>query len=97
MEPTSEILTVLKRLETRISEIDDKIERVSWGRSKSMEWIGTLSEQIRSLDDFREEVRASFEPLFGKLDGLDELVRVLRHAQSDVSRRIEEIEQTKVA
>ena len=83
---------LLERLEDRLDLIDKKIERVSHSRHKSLEWIGQVSEQIRSLDEFREEVRASFEPLIGKLDNIEERMRILRHATVDVSRRVEGLE-----
>ena len=88
----SELLTALRRIETRLDAMDAKLEELTRARNKSLEWIGQLSEQIRSLDVFREEVRASFEPIVGKLDRLDEISRILRHATSDVSRRIETLE-----
>ncbi|MBC7794801.1 MAG: hypothetical protein H7Z43_13940, partial [Clostridia bacterium] len=49
-------------------------------------------QQIESLDEFREEVRASFEPLLHKLGDIDEVMRILRHATSDVARRVEVLE-----
>ena len=51
-----------------------------------------LSEHIESLDEFRDEVRASIEPLSMKLDNLDEVMRIMRHATVDVSRRVENLE-----
>jgi hypothetical protein len=84
----------LSRLETKLVTIDEKLQTLAKGRNKSMEWIATLSEHVRSLDEFREEVRSTFEPLIAKLDGIDEVVRILRHATSDVSRRVQEMEQT---
>ena len=51
-----------------------------------------LSEHIESLDEFRDEVRASLEPLSVKLDNLDEVMRIMRHATVDVSRRVENLE-----
>jgi len=92
MDTSSQILASLTRLERRIEAMDQKLDKVSKTRGKSIEWIGTLSEQIESLDVFREEVRATFEPLFGKLEGIDELVRLIRHATADVSKRVEELE-----
>ncbi|MEM6533433.1 MAG: hypothetical protein AAF654_12475 [Myxococcota bacterium] len=88
----SELLAVLRRIESRLDGVDAKLEELTRARSKSLEWIGQLSEHIASLDAFREEVRASFEPLGHKLDRLDEVSRILRHATSDVSRRIESLE-----
>lgn len=72
--------------------MDEKLDVLSTSRRKSMEWIGQLSEHINSLDAFREEVRQSFEPMMQKLEHLDEVMRILRHATSDVSRRIEQVE-----
>ena len=83
---------LLGRLEKRLKAIDEKLDGLAKSRRKSMEWIATLSEHVRSLDEFREEVRASFEPVLGKLDSLDEVVRIMRHATSDVSRRVEILE-----
>lgn len=80
------------RVMRRLDALEEKIDAVARRRNKSMEWIATLSEQIASLDAFREEVRATFEPLTGKLQGMDEVVRILRHATSDVSRRVESLE-----
>jgi chromosome segregation ATPase len=85
----------LSRLEARLLAIDEKLQNLSKARNKSMEWIGTLSEHVRSLDEFREEVRATFEPLLAKLESIEEVVRILRHATSDVSRRVQEIEHDK--
>ena len=82
----------MDRLDARLEGIDKKLDAVAKARHKSMEWIATLSEQIESLDQFREEVRAAFEPFVRKLDGIDEVMRILRHATSDVSRRVEGIE-----
>jgi len=76
----------------RLDAIDKKVETMSASWRKAMEWIGQMGEHVRSLDDFREEVRASLEPLFNKLDNVDDVMRIMRHATSDVSRRIEEIE-----
>ena len=90
--PSSIMMRALERIEQRLDAVDAKLETVTRTRLKSMEWIATLSEHIRSLDEFREEVRASFEPLIGKLDNLDEVTRILRHATNDVSRRIDTIE-----
>ena len=92
MKADSNLLEVLERLESRLDRIEDKVDSIKAGHRKSLEWIGTLSEHIRSLDDFREEVRASFEPLCGKLDHVDEVVRILRHATVDISRRVEAVE-----
>lgn len=91
---TQNIEEVLARLESRLEAIDQKLDAVNTAKHKSFEWIGQLSEQIRSLDAFREEVRASFEPLMAKLESMDEVVRIMRHATSDVARRVETLEQT---
>lgn len=92
MSLPEELTSVLERLETRLGEIDTKLTSVMSNRNKSFEWIGQLSEHVRSLDEFREEVRASFEPLMHKLGDIDEVMRILRHATSDVSRRVEALE-----
>ena len=92
MSLPEELKTILDRLEGRLGEIDTKLTSVMSNRKKSIEWIGQLSEHVRSLDEFREEVRASFEPLMHKLGDIDEVMRILRHATSDVSRRIEALE-----
>ncbi|MEM6733381.1 MAG: hypothetical protein AAF658_17620 [Myxococcota bacterium] len=86
------VLAVLARIEGRLDEMDTKLEALTRARSKSMEWIGQLSEHIESLDAFREEVRASFEPILSTMERLDEITRILRHATSDVSRRVESLE-----
>ncbi len=83
---------ILGRIEQRLNAMDDKLEELTRARAKAFDWIGQLSEHIESLDAFREEVRASFEPILGKLDHLDEMSRILRHATSDVSRRLDSIE-----
>ena len=85
-------LNVLSRIESRLDEIEIKLDSLRNGNRKSLEWIGMLSEHVRDLDAFREEVRASFEPLCGKLDNIDEVVRILRHATVDISRRVETVE-----
>jgi len=97
MDDQQRIVRALERIEQRLDAVDGKLETLSRTRLKSMEWIATLSEQVESLDAFREEVRASFEPLLRKLDGLDEVMRILRHATCDVARRVEEMEQTRLA
>ena len=83
---------MLERVENRLDRIEGMVESMKSTRGKSLEWVATLSEHIRSLDEFREEVRASFEPLRDKLDCVDEILRILRHATVDVSRRIERLE-----
>lgn len=85
--------TLINGLQTRLDAIDRKLESLQQGRRKPMEWIATLSEHVRSLDAFREEVRASYEPLLAKLDNIDDILRILRHATSDMSRRVESLEQ----
>jgi len=82
----------LSRLEARLDDIDRKVETMSTTWRKAMEWIAQMGEHVQSLDDFREEVRASLEPLFSKLDNVDEIMRIMRHATSDVSRRIDLLE-----
>ena len=92
MKDDQMIVDVLGRIEGRLDEIEIKLDSMRNGNRKSLEWIGMLSEHIRDLDSFREEVRASFEPLCGKLDNIDEVVRILRHATVDISRRVETVE-----
>jgi hypothetical protein len=89
--------SVLDRISNRLDAIDTKLAALHMSRKKSMEWIGQLSEHVRSLDAFREEVRQTLEPLFGKLEGIDELMRILRHATSDVARRVENLEERRKA
>lgn len=88
MTDTAKLDLIIERLDA----FDAKLGGTLRGRQKSMEWIATLSEQIESLDEFREEVRASFEPLLRKLDNLDEVMRIMRHATSDIGRRVELLE-----
>ena len=92
MVDDSNTAQMLGRIEGRLDRIEDMVESMRTSSRKSLEWVGTLSEHIRSLDEFREEVRASFEPLVDKLDCTDEILRILRHATVDVSRRIERLE-----
>ena len=92
MKNDQAVVEVLSRIENRLDDIEIKLESIRTGNRKSLEWIGMLSEHIRDLDEFREEVRASFEPLSGKLDNIDEVVRILRHATVDISRRVETVE-----
>ena len=94
-ESDHEIVSAVSRIEARLDAMDKKLDQVVTMRRKSMEWIAQMSEQVHSLDEFREEVRASLEPLFDKLRDIDEIMRILRHATSDVSRRVEEIEHKK--
>jgi chromosome segregation ATPase len=77
----------------RLDELEKKLRSVQNSRQKLMEWIATLSEQIESLEDFREEVRASFEPLARKLEHFDEVMRIMRHATCDIGHRVEILEQ----
>lgn len=86
------VQATLARIETRLDAIDQKLESLTMARRKSMEWIAQLSEHIGSLDNFREEVRASLEPLFTKIESVEDNLRILRHATSDVSRRVDGIE-----
>ena len=88
----TDLATLSARIESRLDAIDHKLDEALRSRTKSLEWIATLSDHIASLDAFREEVRASFEPFLRKLEGIDEVTRILRHATSDVSRRIERLE-----
>jgi chromosome segregation ATPase len=93
MQPKNPLEDTLERIEKQLQHMEEKIDALGTARKKSMEWIGVLSEQIQSLDVFREEVRASYEALASKLDGIEEWMRILKHATSDVSRRVEELEQ----
>lgn len=93
MSTPFDLPATLERLEGRLDTIDKKIETMSSSWRKAMEWIGQMGEHVQSLDAFREEVRASLEPLFAKLDNVDEVMRILRHATSDVSRRIDDLEE----
>jgi chromosome segregation ATPase len=87
-----DLASVLAQMATRLDAIDQKLQGMSASRGKTMEWMGQLSEHVRSLDAFREEVRQTLEPLFSKLESLDEVMRILRHATSDVSKRMEQLE-----
>jgi hypothetical protein len=92
MSLPEELKALLDRVETRLNDIDAKLANVVTHRNKSMEWIGQLSEHVRSLDEFREEVRASFEPVMHKLSDMDDVMRIIRLATSDVARRVEQLE-----
>jgi prefoldin subunit 5 len=92
MNTPSELEPAIVRIEERLAGLDKKVEQLLSVRHKSMEWLATMAEQVESLDAFREEVRQSLEPLFDKLRDLDEIMRILRHATSDVARRVDEIE-----
>ena len=84
---------VLARMETRLDRMEEILEGVRASNRKSLEWVGMLSEHLRSLDDFREEVRVSLEPVVEKLHCTDEVIRILRPATADVSRLIEGLEE----
>lgn len=75
--------------------MDKKLDALMMAKRKSLEWIATLSEQVGSLDAFREEMRASLEPLFCKIDQVDDSMRLLKHATSDISKRVEGLETTR--
>ena len=92
MSTPSELQVTLERIEARLTAIDTKVETMSASWRKAIEWIAQMGEHVQSLDVFREEVRASLEPLFMKLDNVDEVMRIMRHATNDVSRRLEDIE-----
>ncbi len=92
MPQEAPIETALSRIEARLDAIDQKLDGLALAKRKSLEWIAKLSEHISSLDSFREEVRASLEPLFTKMETTEDSLRVLRHATSDVSRRVEAVE-----
>ena len=92
MSDTDAMKDLLSKIDRRLDALDGRLDVMMRTRNKSMEWIATLSDHIASLDAFREEVRATFEPFVRKLDNLDDVMRILRHATSDVSRRIERIE-----
>ena len=55
-------------LNRRLDAIEAKLDVMCGASRKGLEWIGMLSEHIESLDEFRDEVRASLEPLSVKLD-----------------------------
>ena len=88
----SKISEVFERLESRLDQIENKLDNLRSTHRKSLEWVGTVSEHIESLDAFRQEVRVSFEPVLGKLENVDEVSRILRHAMVDLSRRLEKLE-----
>lgn len=91
-EQNQAVAEALQRLEARLEEMNGKMDTLILARRKFMEWMANHSQQIDSLDSFREEVRATFEPLVGKLRNVDDIQRVLRHATSDLSRRMETLE-----
>ncbi len=97
MGQPQELDNYLATIAERLDAIDAKLDTIAMSRKKSMEWIAQMSEHIRSLDSFREEVRVTLEPLFAKLENMDEGLRVMRHATSDVSRRMEALERPKQA
>ncbi len=86
------LTNAIARIEERLTAMDRKLDTVAASRTKSMEWLAQMSEHVRSLDQFREEVRASLEPLFEKIENLDEVIRIMRHATLDVARRVEQLE-----
>jgi chromosome segregation ATPase len=92
MQELANMEAALARIETRLGAIDQKLDSLAMARRKSMEWIAQLSEHINSLDSFREEVRSSLEPLFTKIEMVEDNLRILRHATSDVSRRVDAID-----
>ena len=92
MEQPPNVEAALSRIETRLDSIDQKLDALAMARRKSMEWIAQLSSHISSLDSFREEVRATLEPLFTKVEACEDNLCILRHATGDMSRRIEDIE-----
>lgn len=89
---SDELRLALAKIDQRLDALDQKLEVLTQTRHKSIEWIGQLGEQISSLDAFREEVRAGFEPLLHKLGDIDDVMRILRSATSDVARRVEKLE-----
>ena len=93
MEQLPNVEAALSRIEARLDVIDQKLDSLTMARRKSMEWIAQLSEHIGSLDNFREEVRASLEPLFAKVETFEDNLRILRHATSDVSRRLDDVDE----
>ena len=92
MSTEPELSHVVLQIEKRLAAIDQKLDHLTATRRKSMEWIATMSEHVQSLDAFREEVRASLEPLFDKLQHLDETIRIMHHATADVARRVDDME-----
>lgn len=92
MSKTDPILELTETLNRRLDAIEAKLDVMRGASKKGLEWIGMLSEHIESLDEFRDEVRASIEPLSNKLENLDDVMRILRHATVDVSRRVENLE-----
>ena len=92
MMTAKDLVASVERIEKRLDTIDDKLDQFIASRRKSLQWIETMSQHVQSLDMFREEVRGSLEPLFSKLQNLDDLIRIMRHATADVSRRVEEME-----
>ncbi|MCK5689171.1 hypothetical protein KAI87_07870 [Myxococcota bacterium] len=96
MTTENEMHLFLERLESRLDGIENKIDGLSGSWRKSMQWLGMLSEHVQSHETFRDEVRESLEPLFRQLENFDDSIRVMRHATSDVSRRMEEMEAEKL-
>ena len=92
MDNNDALNELTETLNRRLDAIEAKIDVMNGASRKGLEWIGMLSEHIESLDEFRDEVRASLEPLAMKLYNLDEVMRIMRHATVDVSRRGENLE-----
>ena len=92
MDNNDALNELTETLNRRLDAIEAKLDVMRGASRKGLEWIGMLSEHIESLDEFRDEVRASLEPLAMKLDNLDEVMRIMRHATVDVSRRVENLE-----
>ena len=92
MQQPNDLGSVLDRISARLDAMDAKLDSLSMAKRKSLEWIAQMSQHIGSLDAFREEVRATLEPLYGKLESMEDSLRILRHATSDVSRRVDSME-----
>ena len=88
-EPSDDQLT---RIESKLDDLDRKITSLLQSRQKEFEWLGVLSKRIQEFDQFQQEVRQSFEPLYRKLEDVSDLLRILRHATSDLSCRLEAME-----
>ncbi len=92
MSTSVDLAETLARIEARLAAVDTKVDAIQQSWRKSMEWLGQMGEHVQSLDAFREEVRASLEPLFHKLDNVDDVMHIMRHATADVARRIDALE-----
>ncbi|MBI5511684.1 MAG: hypothetical protein HY903_23250 [Deltaproteobacteria bacterium] len=92
MSTPFDLQAAIARIEARLDGVDRKVDGLSVSWKKAIEWIAKMGEHVESLDAFREEVRASLEPLFAKLDNVDDVMHIMRHATADVARRIEELE-----